>query len=503
MRTMQCLLIALAVSSLAACDKSGESVAPASLGTASDRGSGFVTTQPAQATALVHGAVIKPIITVGDPIPGAESNPDPELRVWAPIPDGLGAYAQDDELVLHANHEISSGGVNEKFKYSRVSRLVIDIPSLSVKAGSYPVTGSYLLERLCSATWVSADEGFGSGQLLTGEESTTGVKNGVTMAVSRSGTATELPWLGHYAHENTISVPGFDRKVVLLGTDDTNGASELYMYVARSAADALAGQGKLYAFASDEPTHSGNLRSGRAITGRFLEIAEPAAPAAALQAAVDNLGSHGAMPFVRLEDLDYVNDGEKGNDDFHDDHHSNKQGQRRSVYMVDTGSESTIGRVAGKVNVRCTVSPCDQYGSIYRVDLDSRNPISNARLTLLTRSRGVAAGDWASPDNIAVSRKSLMVQEDPAYAGFNRAPRIWSFKLRGDGRLGEPRAVVEVTNPLCGTGTCWESSGIIDASRWLGAGTWLFDVQAHGLPVPALGLSSEGGQLLYLRVPGS
>jgi len=115
----------------------------------------------------------------------------------------------------------------------------------------------------------------------------------------------------------------------------------------------------------------------------------------------------------------------------------------------------------------------------------------------------VAAGDWASPDNIAISRKSLMVQEDPAYAGFNRAPRIWSFKLRGDGSLGDAKAVVEITNPDCGTGTCWESSGIIDASSWLGEGTWLFDVQAHGLPVPSLGLGSEGGQLLYLRVPGS
>ena len=58
-------------------------------------------------------------------------------------------------------------------------------------------------------------------------------------------------------------------------------------------------------------------------------------------------------------------------------------------------------------------------------------------------------------------------------------------------------------------GTCWESSGIIDASSWLGAGTWLFDVQAHTLPFSyrdgqtTVNVSREGGQLMYLRLPGS
>jgi hypothetical protein len=58
-------------------------------------------------------------------------------------------------------------------------------------------------------------------------------------------------------------------------------------------------------------------------------------------------------------------------------------------------------------------------------------------------------------------------------------------------------------------GTCWESSGIIDASDWLGEGTWLFDIQAHTLPfsyqdgATTVNLPNEGGQLLYLRLPGS
>jgi len=109
-----------------------------------------------------------------------------------------------------------------------------------------------------------------------------------------------------------------------------------------------------------------------------------------------------------------------------------------------------------------------------------------------------------------------MLQEDPAYADFNRPERIWNFQLQDNGSLGAPRAVAELetekfTGKGCSdaAGTCWESSSIIDASAWLGAGTWLFDVQAHTLPFTyqdggsAVNISREGGQLLYLHLPGS
>jgi hypothetical protein len=98
-----------------------------------------------------------------------------------------------------------------------------------------------------------------------------------------------------------------------------------------------------------------------------------------------------------------------------------------------------------------------------------------------------------------------MLQEDPANPTFARAPRIWNFRYRSNGWLAGGEAVAELENPDCleSAGTCWESSGIIDASASLGAGAWLFDVQAHSLAVPSLHLASEGGQLLMLRVTGS
>ena len=499
MRVLPCILAATAASALWACDRQADTLSPPAAAPELDATpAGFVTSQPAQARALLPKAVLKPIITVGDPIPGQESNPDPEQRVWAPIPDGLGAYQDGGSLVLFANHEIASGGVDGKFPFARVSRLLLDLATLSVTGGSYPITGKVagsMFQRLCSATFAGAEAGLGQGWFFTGEESVSGGAQGIQLAVSRDGSETrQLPWLGRFAHENYIAVPGFPGKVVMIGTDDnspqafgTSPRSELYMYVADNAGQVTSGGGKLYVFTSSEKENSGYLKERKPITGSFVEVTgADALTAADLQTRVDGLG---AFKFVRLEDADYRRDGSSP-----------------SVYFVDTGN----------LNARCGNDACDLYGSIYRIDLDPTHPTQNASLVLLARSRGVKTGDWASPDNIAVGSRSLMLQEDPAYADFNRPERIWNFKLAADGSLEKPEAVGELetqkfTGAVCSEagGTCWESSGIIDASQWLGEGTWLFDVQAHTLPFSyqdgqnTVNISKEGGQLLYLRVPKS
>jgi hypothetical protein len=230
---------------------------------------------------------------------------------------------------------------------------------------------------------------------------------------------------------------------------------------------------------------------GQTIVGDFRRITAPAAPAAGLQAEVLGLG---AFPFVRLEDGDY-------------DRSGTWPIGEPAIYFVDTGSSSVT--ICGPSKSAL----CDLAGSIYRMEFDAKNPTADARLTLLARSGGAGSG-WASPDNIALSAHSLMVQEDPAYPGFQRAPRIWRFPVLGTG-LGAAEAVAEVDNAECNDGssdpahTCWESSGIIDASPWLGAGSWLLTVQAHGLPFSAVidgetqEFSREGGQLVRMIVPGS
>jgi hypothetical protein len=466
-----------------------------------------LTGDPAQARALGTGVQLKPIISVGDPIPGLENRQNRYERVWAPIPDGLGAYEQGGNLVVFANHEITSTGVDGHFPYARVSRLVLDEQTLEVKSGDYEITGrpmgsqGLLFQRLCSATLVGGVEGFQDRWFFTGEETTSGGAEGIQLAVRDDGHVQRLPWLGRFNHENYISVPGFHHKTVMIGTDDTSPedlgaplASELYMYVADNPGGVLWGHGTLYVFKSSQARNVGDLKVGASITGRFVPLPDATnLSAAALQEKVDQ---REPFKFVRLEDIDYDRRGTVGQGPHSDD---------PLVYFVDTGNADGL----------CGSAPCDLNGSIYGLRLNADDPTTGARLTLLARSQGAEHG-FASPDNISVSRHSLMVQEDPAYAGFNRQERIWNFPLTANGGLGSPTAVVELrTRQLTGAtcsepaGTCWESSGIIDVSRYLGDGSWLFDVQAHTLPFTfkdgnqTIQVSKEGGQLLYLHVNGS
>jgi hypothetical protein len=248
------------------------------------------------------------------------------------------------------------------------------------------------------------------------------------------------------------------------------------MYVGNTQSDIIDGTGKLYVFKGRTIMRSGDLKTGEHVTGDWVEVPNSASlSSAGLQSAVTALG---AFAFIRLEDSDY-------------DH---RPGARPALYFVDTGAP-----------VLCSGTPCDPYGSIYRLDINTTDPTRPARLFLLARSSGAQSG-WSSPDNIASGTRSLMVNEDPANSTFagQRAPQIWQFRYTRTG-LTQGRAVVALTNPTCddAAGTCWESTGIIDASAWLGEGAWLFNVQAHTLPAVGANIPKEGGQLDLLRIKGS
>ena len=110
-----------------------------------------------------------------------------------------------------------------------------------------------------------------------------------------------------------------------------------------------------------------------------------------------------------------------------------------------------------------------------------------------------------------------MLQEDPAYVGFDgsRAPAIFNARLGPNGSVDSFTKVFETTQEslipgpggkcVDAAGLCWETSGIISTAHLLGEGTWMFVVQAHTLPfsVGSYTYPSEGGQLLYARLPGS
>ena len=100
-----------------------------------------------------------------------------------------------------------------------------------------------------------------------------------------------------------------------------------------------------------------------------------------------------------------------------------------------------------------------------------------------------------NPDNIDTSLNSLMVQEDTGNA------KIW----RQDLATGTWSVVATVNDPS------GESSGIVDASDWFGAGWWILDVQAHGSDVisapdpddATITRKLEDGQLLLMQIPGT
>ena len=141
-RLLPYLVTAAAASAILACDRQTDTLAAAA--DPESVQAGFVTSRPEQAHVLLPQASLKPIITVGDQIPGQESNPDPEQRVWAPIPDGLGAFQSDrGQFTLLMNHEINptatppNPGIVRKHGSNGafVSRWIIDRQTLRVLKG--------------------------------------------------------------------------------------------------------------------------------------------------------------------------------------------------------------------------------------------------------------------------------------------------------------------------------------------------------------------------------
>lgn len=431
---------------------------------------------PLQARSLVDSIGLTPVITVGE-----RFGP----FVWAPLPDGIGAYSLGDRLVLHVNHEIDGQEQLPGFRAAMVSRLELRLPELAVLRLGYPVDGSESYQRLCSASWAEAEAGFKApGVFLTGEEGS----DGRALAVDVQGAVHRLPRLGRFAHENAVPLRGLSGQIGVVGLDDARGKSELYLTLAASSDALLAGQGTLHVFASDAAADVAGMSPGQTISGRFLAVPDPVADGsgAGLQDWVARQRTSAAddearvFPFVRLEDGDVDRRPDAG----------------PRLYFADTGTDEATGTSAtcGPTGDQ----PCDAFGSLYRLDVDPITPTEGVRLTLLARSAGHGSG-WASPDNLATDRNSLMVQEDPAYEGFDRPARIYRFPLDGDG-LGAAEAVVEMVEDAdgCGPGAdCWESSGILSLEPWLGAGSWIFDVQAHGREdIPGI---AEGGQLILMR----
>lgn len=394
----------------------------------------------------------------------------------AGVPDGLGAYLDGDRAVVFMNHELSPD--DDSLSSSRVSRLELDPETGAVLSASYVIDGTEGYWSLCSASLAGPEVGFANPVFLTGEETADGPFNGLALAIDAvSGEVTQLPWLGHFAHENQVVIPGFEGKTVVVATDDDSSGSELYMYVADSPEGVLDGSGQLYVFVADDAQNTGDLAKGAELTGTFVPVDQADnVDAATLQATAE---SAGAFAFVRLEDVTY------------------DRTTPSTIYFADTGDDE-------EPNLDATGKPYTLNGRIYRMELDPTDPTKVNSLSVLLD--GDAGDDIRNPDNLDASATTIMITED--LNGYNRqenseeTARVLAYDIASGTLTTIARLDQSDGDGLVDAGDLagsWESSGVLNTADIFGEGTWLIDVQAHSLQVDQFGGTDEGGQLLLLR----
>lgn len=404
------------------------------------------------------------------------------------IPDGLGAFAgpTSGSLTLLMNHELSNtaGIVRANgFAGSFVSRWEIQTGTFAVTSGrdfslsptdmNWSSQAPRALSRFCSAD-LALPSAFRFGDLGTDariftnhEES--GIE-GTAWAHIATGSATnqawELPALGRFSGENAVPCPFAQSKTLVMGLDDTT-PGQLYLYVGTKTSTGndieRAGltNGVLYGVkvpgVADEtratPIHStfemANLGSQIGVTGATLDANSIAA---------------GVTRFLRPEDGCW----------------DARPGHQNTFYFVTTD----------------TVTASGGRSRLYRlVFTDITQPELGGTIdALLTGTEG---GEMF--DNVCIDgRGRILIQED---VGNNaRLGRIWLYDT-ASASFGE----ICTANPSffqSGAAnfitTDEEASGVIDAEALLGAGWFLFDMQAHR---NIGGELVENGQLLALYVP--
>jgi hypothetical protein len=434
------------------------------------------TTEVAAPSIVESGAMttVRPFI---QPLDGSNLSITPLLTTgemvgdyqMAGVPAGLGAVRSGDHVILLMNHELSAEDDGNQSD-SRVSRLELDLETGAVLSGSYVITGDEGYWSLDSASLAGPEVAFDAPFFLTGEESTESPHGGMAMAIDAfEGRVTELPWLGKFAHASQVVVPGFEGKTVVLATEDNRDGSQLYMYIADSPADFLAGEGQLFVFKADDAAGTADIAKGDQLTGSFIPVDQ--ANNLDAQTLETKVRDDGAFTFIRLEDLTY------------------DRTYPNTIYFTDTGDD-------GAPNLAADGTPLSLNGRLYQLTLDPADPTTVTSLTVLLD--GDAGDDIHNPDNIDADPYTIMLQEDTD-AGM---ARILAYSI-ADNTL-TPVATLdqsdsdELVDPGDEPGA-WESSGIINVSRIFGEGAWLADVQAHSRMEPQFGGQDQGGQLLLIR----
>ena len=478
-----------------------------------------------------------PVVTAGGQVvPLINSGQDFGGVTFEGIPDGIGIAPVGDgteEIDLYVTHEQSHvpfGGFAD-LEDSSILRLRLDLAEKQVVDMTEVLPPSAGFIRFCSAFMAGPREGFADYTFFANEESNDWVtvpagapyradpairpyrQAGYSVYLNTAtGAYDELEKAGRHNHENLVIVPGGWRDVVALSGDDTFTApsSQLYMLKSENARDLVRDDGQLWAFqvtrangvAVDpaDPFNDANdyleIDPGDTFAGRFIRVPDAIARGRTSLPPQDALerwsNENNVFQFVRIEDMAYDPD------------------DPRTVYFADTGTTRLSEDPATGRLVRLAAGGTNSNGRIFKLVLNAKNPRVVDSLTIHTDALAVpaaAGGPMRNPDNLDVGANSIMVQEDVSDA------KIWRYDMAA-GTWSHVGTVTHPTAPSAG-----ESSGIVDASAWLGDGWWAVDVQSHvnGFVAPGIftythpstGITDtyqkrrEDGQLLLIHVPGS
>jgi hypothetical protein len=518
---------------------------------------GFKTAQAPMLDPAVPGASVEPLITVGETLPGSS-------YVFESIPDGISLYkSRHGKVDAYVNHENSTVpfpftpatgvGFND-FTNALLSKLTLG-KSGGVLSGSYVIPDSANYQRFCSNFLVSRKHGFERPLIFTNEEATDWVNRtgaawpaptappaeqaGVVVAYDvKSGEYKSIYGMGRHNHENSVGLEGYRHPVILSGDDTfTAPASQLYMYTARNGRAVWNDEGQLWAFVSDNSAINdyGDLSGSASVSGHFIQVPRmiatgkkadgsdvkaadvgfPAPPSGVIDGPQWVLehwsNTNNVFQFIRVEDIAYDRD------------------DRNVVYVADTGEPRALPDPAtGRLRRGPSGQPSGPWpnGRIFRFVFDKRDPTKVKSLSILIDGdvrggAGAGALDLIhQPDNVETTENLLLFQEDPGShnqypVGTGTTARIWAYDLE---KGGAPFVVARVNqsadegptdvdaSTTRGNAGSWESSGIVDASKFFGDGAFLVDVQAGTLIVKeevrgTLTYQREGGQLLLLRLP--
>jgi hypothetical protein len=340
--------------------------------------------------------------------------------------------------------------------------------------------------RFCSATLTDLGQLYNPrtgrgyfGRVYFGNEET-GIE-GRAFGVLEDGTAKQLPRLGLFSYENVMPAANRSDRTLVIGSEDmTDGQLWVYVGAKRRGGDAFDQAG---------------------LTNGVNHVVDLVDETVSTQAAFRAKYGKGTPVEFDLSTVDWDQSGTAMNQEAKADGLTLARPEdgvwdpRRpnDFYFTTTdGGDTTRPGVEGGGR---------DAGGIWRLSFnDIERPERGGTLTLLLDGVGGEEDELLmnSPDNLDMDRRgNLLIQEDPGNS--RNLARIIAYQVH----TGELGVVARVDPALFSAQTPVltqneETSGIVDASRAIGRGWWLFDVQVHRTNANPV-LVSEG-QLLAMHI---